>query len=356
MTMEEVKGKLMDEMKRILPAQIYGKCGDAVATELTYSIVQLKYANALSLGRSQDIKTTLYNVPEKTEEVLSALMEISKCAPKIIREFMDAVSNAEKETEAGMFVRFPRETVDLHKAAGGRPMGLGFIGFKEIFTAESLRSLAIIAKVAYKSIKTDFGNACMQDVISSIASNRITGTPDPSKFVRHHQMFAEAAIEAKESKYIEIALDSLMRLIESKRFIIMPDRPGSEDGFDGKDIIKWSKSCGKFLGLVYTALANDEFLTYDIDAKLAALHKMNQIIADYGLSDRKICKIFRALCATNRVVTMEYVDEVVKTISGTDAEKIKGSQKEEEAIRYDFRTFCIGALSEGAYLDRIRKY
>ncbi|MCX6770831.1 MAG: hypothetical protein NTX79_02135 [Candidatus Micrarchaeota archaeon] len=52
------------------------------------------------------------------------------------------------------------------------------------------------------------------------------------------------------------------------------------------------------------------------------------------------------------------MDEVIKVILGErEAGKIKASnQKDEEVIRRDFRSFCIGALSEGAYLDRIKKY
>ena len=356
MTKKEVEAKLLSEMKRTLPAEIYAKYGKAVAEVMADRIVQLNEEEAVKTRWSKDTKTTRYNVPEKTEEVLSTLSEIAKCKPNIIIDFMDAIAFADGETEAGMFVKCPRETVDLHKAADGKFMGLVFFEIKEIFTAESLRSLAIIAKTARPRIK-DYGSATMQNVISSIASRRNSITTlDVYEFKRHHKICVVAAIEAKESEYIVPALTNLMRLIENDRFIIMPDKPESKDGFDEKDIIKWSEFCGKYIGLFYIALANDEFLKFDSDAKKAVLRELHNIITEYGLSDKKICKILHALCAKNRLVTMEKVDSDLKTISGFDAKKIRASQNEEETIRSDFRSFCTETINKQTYLDCIQKY
>ncbi|MCX6770832.1 MAG: hypothetical protein NTX79_02140 [Candidatus Micrarchaeota archaeon] len=297
MTKEEVKGKLLSEMNRIFPAGRYPL--NSVSEALADKIVQLKYAEELFTGRSKDNKTTLYNIPEKIEEVLSALREISKCSPRIIQEFMHSLTSASDETEAGMFVKFPSETVELHKVANGREMLLEFISFKEDITAESLRALVTIVKVAAPSTK-DYGHVTMYDVILSLVDNNSSHMRYFLEFKRHHQIFAEAAIEAKETKYIIPALENLVKLIQPNRFIITSDRPKSADGYKEQDVIRLSKSCGKYLGLFYIALANDEFLTGIYGPKEAVLYNMNKIITGYGLSDRKICKIFRALCPANK--------------------------------------------------------
>jgi|GEM_PF-4641780 len=342
---EDIEGKLLSEMKRTLPAEIYGKYGKAVAKELSYAIVQLKYENAVNEGRSKDTTTTLYNVPEKTEEVLSALREIAKCDPKIIKNFMDAITFADEETEARMFVKCPRETVDLHKAAGGKEMGLGYFSYKTILTAESLRSLAIIAKTALPGIKDYMG---MQGVITSIrdfASVRRTTVAD---FANHHQMCAVAAIEAKKSEYIVPALENLMRLIAGN-VIITPDRPESKNGFDEKDIMLWSHSCAKYLGMLYSALNNKDYLTPEFGSKQSALYEMNQIITSYGLNDAKICMVLLALGASGADVEAIFGKE--------DANKMKAAdQKTAEAIRNDFKAVCRHEISEDEYLKRIKKY